>query len=53
VLITAEAVRNGKPDPTCYLLGKEKLGLELDEEVLVIEDMPAGIKAGNRLGNDC
>jgi glycerol 3-phosphatase-1 len=50
VLITAEAVQNGKPDPTCYLLGKEKLGLELDQEVLVIEDTPAGIKAGNKTG---
>jgi glycerol-1-phosphatase len=48
VLITAEAVKNGKPDPACYLLGKEKLGLK--GEVLVIEDAPAGIRAGKRAG---
>lgn len=48
VLITAEAVKNGKPDPACYLLGKEKLGLEGD--VLVVEDAPAGIKAGKSAG---
>ncbi|KAE9372654.1 HAD-like protein [Stipitochalara longipes BDJ] len=48
VLITAEAVENGKPDPACYLLGKEKLGLE--GEVLVLEDAPAGIKAGKAAG---
>lgn len=48
VLITAEAVKNGKPDSACYLLGKEKLGL--DGEVLVIEDAPAGIQAGKRAG---
>lgn len=48
VLVTAEAVEIGKPDPACYLLGKEKLGLE--GEVLVIEDAPAGIQAGKRAG---
>lgn len=48
VLITAEAVRDGKPDPACYSLGKGKLGL--DGEVLVVEDAPAGIKAGKKAG---
>ena len=47
-LITAEAVQNGKPDPTFYLLWKEKLGLE--GEVLVFEDAPAGIRAGKKVG---
>jgi glycerol-1-phosphatase len=49
-LIVAEDVENGKPDPSCYLLGKEKLGLTADSKVLVLEDSPAGIKAGKAAG---
>jgi len=49
-LITAESVENGKPDPTCYKLGLSKLGLPADSEVLVVEDSPAGIKAGKAAG---
>jgi len=47
-LIIAEVVQNGKPDPACYLLWKEMLGLE--GEVLVFEDAPAGIRAGKKVG---
>ena len=49
-LVVAEDVENGKPDPSCYLLGREKLGLTADAEVLVLEDSPAGIKAGKAAG---
>ncbi|KAL3428029.1 haloacid dehalogenase-like hydrolase [Phlyctema vagabunda] len=49
-LVVAEDVENGKPDPTCYLMGKEKLGLKSDSDVLVLEDSPAGIKAGKAAG---
>lgn len=49
-LVSAESVENGKPDPTCYLIGKEKLGLKSDSHVLVLEDSPAGIKAGKAAG---
>ncbi|KAK1757474.1 HAD-like domain-containing protein [Echria macrotheca] len=50
-LITAESVVNGKPDPTCYRLGRERLGLEAAEkQVLVLEDSPAGIRAGKEAG---
>lgn len=50
-LVTAESVLNGKPDPTCYLLGREKLGLQAeDKQILVLEDSPAGIKAGKAAG---
>ncbi|RYP03507.1 hypothetical protein DL764_005111 [Monosporascus ibericus] len=51
VLVTAESVENGKPDPTCYNLGRTKLGLEgVAGDVLVLEDSPAGIKAGKAAG---
>src|SRR6266536_4741022 len=49
-LVVAEDVENGKPDPTCYLMGKQKLKLDPAAEVLVLEDSPAGIKAGKAAG---
>ncbi|KAF2094811.1 HAD-like protein [Rhizodiscina lignyota] len=53
-LVSAEAVENGKPDPACYRLGYSKLGIEMAErlepEVLVLEDAPAGVKAGKAAG---
>ncbi|WQF85029.1 Putative phosphoglycolate phosphatase-like, domain 2, HAD superfamily [Colletotrichum destructivum] len=50
-LVTAESVENGKPDPTCYLIGREKLGLQdPSKQILVLEDSPAGIRAGKAAG---
>lgn len=50
-LITAEAVENGKPDPACYLMGRERIHLDGDDKsVLVLEDSPAGIRAGKAAG---
>jgi len=49
-LVVAEDVANGKPDPACYVMGREKLGLGAADEVLVLEDSPAGIKAGKAAG---
>lgn len=50
-IVTAESVENGKPDPTCYLMGRKNLGLQdSGKEVLVLEDSPAGIKAGKAAG---
>lgn len=51
-LVTAESVANGKPDPACYVLGQEKLELSAADspEILVLEDSPAGIKAGKAAG---
>ena len=48
--VVAEDVEHGKPDPACYLLGKSRLGLGPAESVLVIEDAPAGVKAGKAAG---
>lgn len=55
VLVTAEDVRNGKPDPACYRLGLQHLSLleddaELPSPPLCIEDAPAGVKAGKSAG---
>lgn len=50
-LVSAESVENGKPDPSCYIMGLEKLGLkDVAQDVLVLEDSPAGIKAGKDAG---
>lgn len=45
--ITAESVKEGKPDPAGYKLGAQELGLD---NFLVFEDAPAGIKAGKDAG---
>ncbi|KAL1860446.1 DL-glycerol-3-phosphatase [Diaporthe australafricana] len=42
-----------KPDPACYTMGLERIGMARDDEntkVLVLEDSPAGIKAGKAAG---
>lgn len=49
-LVVAEDVNVGKPAPDCYLLGKARLGLSADMKVLVVEDAPAGIRAGKAAG---
>ncbi|KAK3362739.1 HAD-like domain-containing protein [Lasiosphaeria hispida] len=50
-LVTAESVTDGKPDPACYVLGRSRLALEgADKQVLVLEDSPAGIRAGKAAG---
>ncbi|KAI1376925.1 HAD-like protein [Hypoxylon crocopeplum] len=51
-LVTAESVAEGKPDPACYALGREKLDLGAADspEILVLEDSPAGIRAGKAAG---
>ncbi|NTF88284.1 HAD family hydrolase [Agrobacterium rhizogenes] len=50
-IVTAEDVKVGKPDPQCYILGAERLGLR-PSDCLVFEDVMAGIKAGEAAGAD-
>lgn len=58
VLVTAEDVTAGKPDPECYRLGLERLNsqpplparLLHPHEVLAIEDTAAGLRAGAAAG---
>ncbi len=49
VLISAEAVSAGKPDPEGYLKAAAALGYDI-AQCLVIEDAPAGIEAGRAAG---
>ena len=53
-MVTAEDVKEGKPDPECYRLGRKRLGLGVTTSAelpcLVLEDAPAGIRAGKAAG---
>ena len=51
VLITAEDVERGKPDPAGYLKAAAALGVDI-ADCLVFEDAEAGIKAGENAGAD-
>jgi len=50
-MVTAEDVTIGKPDPQGYRLGSERLGVD-PAQVLVFEDVLAGIQAGEAAGAD-
>jgi len=49
VLVTAEDVGRGKPDPAPFLLAARRLGVE-PSEAAVIEDSAAGVEAGRAGG---
>jgi sugar-phosphatase len=44
-LVTADLITNGKPDPEPFLLGAEKIGIDI-KDCIVFEDAPAGVQAG-------
>lgn len=51
VFITADLVKEGKPSPEGYLLGRKMLGvLNPSDKVVVFEDASAGVKAGKAAG---
>ena len=49
VLVTADDVARGKPDPEPYRKGAQLLGMK-PEDCIVIEDAPAGIRAAHAAG---
>jgi beta-phosphoglucomutase len=52
VVITAEDVSNGKPDPEPYVRAIEKLGVK-PELSLIIENAPMGIRSAKSAGSTC
>lgn len=52
VIISAEDVKNGKPDPEPYLLTAERLGV-LPEDCFVIEDSRSGVSSAKSAGMVC
>ncbi len=53
VIISAEDVQNGKPDPECYLLALKKLNDINPEECIAIEDSIHGVHAAHKAGVAC
>jgi sugar-phosphatase len=49
VLVTADSVAKGKPDPEGYRLAARRLGVD-PVDCVVIEDAPAGVRAGKAAG---
>ena len=49
VLVSADAVVRGKPDPECFVLAAARLGVDV-HHCVVLEDAPAGIAAGRAAG---
>ena len=49
VMINAEDVQRGKPDPQGFLLGAQRLGVSIGK-CLVFEDSPAGVAAAKAAG---
>jgi mannitol-1-/sugar-/sorbitol-6-phosphatase len=49
VMVTADDVQNGKPNPAGYLRAAARLGIE-PAHSLVLEDAPAGVAAGLAAG---
>jgi len=48
-IVSADRITNGKPDPMCYLLGAQDLGIS-PENCYVFEDSLNGIRSGNAAG---
>jgi sugar-phosphatase len=49
VLVSSDGLERGKPDPACFVIGAERLGVA-PERCVVLEDAPAGIAAGRAAG---
>ncbi|MBS1894972.1 MAG: HAD-IA family hydrolase [Actinobacteria bacterium] len=49
VLITANSIERGKPDPEPFLLGARELGVD-PSRCLVLEDAPSGIESARAAG---
>jgi mannitol-1-/sugar-/sorbitol-6-phosphatase len=49
VVVTADDVTTGKPDPAPYLLGARRLGVD-PADCLVVEDAPSGLLAARAAG---
>lgn len=49
VIVSADDIREGKPNPACYRLAMERLGCR-PEDAVVFEDAAAGLAAGHAAG---
>ncbi|HWR53559.1 MAG TPA: HAD-IA family hydrolase, partial [Bryobacteraceae bacterium] len=51
-LVSAEDVRDGKPDPEVFLTAAHRLNVP-PARAIVVEDAPAGVEAAHRAGMRC
>lgn len=49
VLVSSDGLKRGKPDPACYLIAARRLDTD-PARCVVLEDAPAGIRAGRAAG---
>jgi sugar-phosphatase len=49
VLVSSDWLERGKPDPACFLIAARRLGAD-PTRCVVLEDAPAGIRAGRAAG---
>jgi sugar-phosphatase len=49
VLVSSDGLERGKPDPACFLIAARRLGAD-PARCVVLEDAPAGIRAGRAAG---
>ena len=49
IVVSQDDVANGKPDPECYLLAAERLGVD-PRDLLVFEDTDVGVTAAKAAG---
>lgn len=49
VIVTADDIQRGKPDPECYLLAAKRLQVT-PQDCVVFEDAPAGVLSARRAG---
>jgi mannitol-1-/sugar-/sorbitol-6-phosphatase len=49
ILVSSDGLEQGKPDPTCFLIGARRLGVQ-PAQCVVLEDAPAGVRAGRDAG---
>jgi beta-phosphoglucomutase len=52
IIITADDIEEGKPDPSPFLIALQKIGLKPSEAV-VVENAPLGVEAANKAGIQC
>ena len=52
IIITADDVEKGKPDPSSFLEALKRMKIRL-EEAVVVENAPLGAEAANNAGVDC